>query len=196
MFANRYTAFVDACSLAGALKRNLILTLAQKEFFRLRWSARILDETQRAIEKILKDRDDPDAPALAAKQRAVMEDAFEEAHVEGYEAFLPACAAFPDPDDRHVVAAALKIRASTIVTENLRHFPANLLEPLNIEARSTDSFLADTVVLEPERAVAALRDMRHRLRRPELTAEALLVKMEADGLIQTVDILRSHILSL
>lgn len=38
MFANRFTALIDACALAGALKRNLLLTLAEAEFFRLRWS--------------------------------------------------------------------------------------------------------------------------------------------------------------
>lgn len=51
MFANRFTAFIDACSLAGALKRNLLLTLAEAEFFRLRWSIKVLDETEAAIAK-------------------------------------------------------------------------------------------------------------------------------------------------
>ena len=53
MFANRFTALIDACALAGALKRNLLLTLAEAEFFRLRWSDQILDETEAAIEAIL-----------------------------------------------------------------------------------------------------------------------------------------------
>lgn len=52
MFANRYTALVDACSLADALRRNLLLTLAEAEFFRLRWSENILSETERAIAEI------------------------------------------------------------------------------------------------------------------------------------------------
>ncbi len=36
MFANRYTALVDACSLASVMRRNLLLSLAEAEFFRLR----------------------------------------------------------------------------------------------------------------------------------------------------------------
>lgn len=56
MFANRYTAFIDACTLASALKRNLLLTLAEAEFFRVRWSVRVMDETQRAIATILIDK--------------------------------------------------------------------------------------------------------------------------------------------
>ena len=58
MFANRFTAFVDACTLASALKRNLLLTLAEAEFYRIRWSAIVLEETQKAIEKILADSAD------------------------------------------------------------------------------------------------------------------------------------------
>lgn len=39
MFANRYTALIDACTLADVFRRNLLLTLAEAEFFRVRWSA-------------------------------------------------------------------------------------------------------------------------------------------------------------
>ena len=34
MFANRYTALVDACTLVSAPRRDLLLTLAEAEFFR------------------------------------------------------------------------------------------------------------------------------------------------------------------
>ena len=196
MFANRFTAFVDACSLAGVLKRNLLLTLAEAEFYRLRWSSIVLDETQRAIERILIDRGAEDATAKAARARANMETAFEDAIVADFDSFLPACLGLPDPGDAHVVAAAMKTQAFTIVTDNLRDFPASILTPLNLEARSTDNFLADTIALDPGRAVAAIRRMRERFKKPEIDAEGLLVRMEAEGLTQTVDMLRSHVLSL
>jgi hypothetical protein len=195
LFANRFTAFVDACSLAGALKRNLLLTLAEGEFYRLRWSSPVLDEAQRAIEKILNDRGIEDASARALRARANMEAAFEDAMVTDFDAFLPACAGLPDQGDTHVMAAALKTQAFTM-TENLKDFPSEVLVSLNIEARSTDCFLADTIALDPGRAVAAIRKMRERLKKPEITAEGLLVRMEAEGLTQTVDVLRSHVLSL
>lgn len=88
MFANRFTPFVDACSLAGALKRNLLLSLAEAEFYRIRWSAKVLDETQSAIERMLFKKGEPDPTTLAEKARAAMEDAFEEAIVSDYERFL------------------------------------------------------------------------------------------------------------
>ena len=196
MFANRFTAFVDACSLAGALKRNLLLTLAEGEFYRLRWSSLVLDETQKAIEKILSDKGFQDASVRAERARCIMEAAFEDAMVTDFDTFLPVFANLPDKGDAHVVAAALKTQAFTIVTDNLKDFPPEVLGPINLEARSTDSFLADTIALDPGRAVAAIRKMRERLKTPEITAEGLLVRMEAEGLTQTVDVLRFHVLSL
>lgn len=196
MFANRYTVFVDACSLAGALKRNLMLTLAEAEFFRLRWSLLILDETERAIEKILQAKNVVDSTERAKRARVAMETAFEEACVSDFDDFLPACANLPDPGDHHVLAAALKTQAATIVTDNLKDFPEKVLATLNIEARSTDDFIADTIALDTGRAVAAIRKMRERFKKPEKTPEVLLLDMEAEGLIETVDILRLHVGSL
>ena len=123
MFANRYTAFVDACALVGVLKRNILLTLAEAEFFRIRWSAKVLEETERGIEKYLTDAGAHDAADQARSQRARMEAAFQEASIVAYEEFECVCASLPDPGDIHVVAAALKTRASTIVTDNLADFP-------------------------------------------------------------------------
>lgn len=196
MFANRFTALVDACCLAGTLKRNLLLTLAEADFFRLRWSQAILDETERAIERILVGRGVADAAERARRAREAMERAFEEADVGDYQSMLCACDTLPDPDDAHVLAAALKTRAAIIVTDNLKDFPANILAPLNLEARSADDFIADTIALDPGRAVAAVRTMRERFKRPEKTAEVLLLDMEAEGLTETVDVLRPHVASL
>jgi predicted nucleic acid-binding protein len=198
LFANRYTAFIDACTLASALRRNLLLTLAEAEFFRVRWSLQVLDETQQAIEKILavKGYGADGAKDRATRARQAMEMAFEEAIVEDFQDLLCACEELPDPGDVHVLAAALKTQAATIVTENLKDFPEHVLAPLNIEARSADAFIADTIALDPGRAVAAIRTMRLRLKRPEKTAEILLMDMDAAGLTETVDVLRPYVGSL
>ncbi len=90
----------------------------------------------------------------------------------------------------------MKSRAETIVTDNLKHFPAAILSAFSIECRSADAFIADTISLEPGRAVPALRRMRERFRRPEKTADVLLLDMEAIGMVETVDVLRPHLLSL
>ncbi len=194
MFANRFTAVLDACVLASALKRNLLLSLGKSEFFRVRWSARILDETEAAIAKILKN--DTNSNDRAQKHRAAMERAFEDACILDYDSLIPAVTGLPDPGDAHVIAAAVKTRASVIVTDNLRHFPIDILFPLNLEARNADGFIADTIDLDQARAVAAVKAMRLRLKKPELTPDELLLRMEAASLTQSVDILRPHAESL
>ena len=196
MFANRFTALIDACSLAPALSRNLLLSLAEAGFFRVRWSKAILDETQKAIEKIALTRDWPDAADRAARARNFMQQAFPDACMSGFESLIPGLSELPDPDDAHVIAAAIKARASIIVTENLKHFPNAVLTPLDLEAKTADSFIADTIGLDPGRAIAAVRGMRERLKRPAKNAEILLLDMEAAALTETVDALRDHILSL
>jgi hypothetical protein len=112
-----------------------------------------------------------------------METAFEDATVTDFDNFLSAAAGLPDPDDAHVVAAAIKTEAAMIVTENLKHFPAAILATLNMEAKSADAFIADTIALDEGRAVAAIRRMRERFNKPEMTAEALSLTMEAAGLL-------------
>ena len=193
MFANRFTVFVDASSLASSLKRNLLLSLAEADFFRLRWSSQVLDETQTAIEEMVARKGAEDAGQQAARARANMERAFEDATVSDFDHLLAVAEKLPDA---HVVAAAVKTQASMIVTENLKDFPAKVLAALNIEAKSADAFIADTIALDEGRAVAAIRRMRERFKKPAMTPEALLLLMEAAGLIKTVDLLRPHVASL
>jgi predicted nucleic acid-binding protein len=196
MFANRFTVLIDACSLFSPLTRNLLLSLAEGEFFRLRWSGEILDEVERAIARSYAQKGLADGVERAGRARGAMERAFEEANVTGYAALLSDLVELPDPNDAHVIAAALKTRASVIVTENLKHFPQRILKPLDLEAKKADDFIADTIDLDVGRAIPVIRRMRQRLNRPAKTAEALLLDMEASGLTQTVDSLRAHLLSL
>jgi len=58
--------------LAGALRRNLLLTLAEADFVRLRWSETILDEPQSAIAAMLSARGLADAIKRAARARRAM----------------------------------------------------------------------------------------------------------------------------
>jgi predicted nucleic acid-binding protein len=196
LFADRLTVFLDASVLASALKRNLLLTLAEAEFFRVRWSQPVLSEAERAIEGILRKRGLADAGERAARARRAIEAAFENASVDDFGASLSVGKWLPDPEDAHVVAAAVKARAAIIVTDNLRHFPALILVPLGIEARSADAFIADTIDLDVGRAVAAVKRMRERFKKPEKTADLLILDMEAAGLLESADLLRPHVRSL
>ena len=137
-------------------------------------------------------RGDEEASRRAARARQGMEDAFPEAAVTDFGAYFPACVGLPDPGDTHVVAAAMKTQAAVIVTENLKHFPAEQIRMFNMEPKSADEFIADTIALEHGRAVAAVQRMRLRLNKPSMDADQLLRSMEGQGLIETVDVLRPY----
>lgn len=64
------------------------------------------------------------APEKLERRRAAMDRALsDDACVSGYERLVPAIE-LPDPDDRHVVAAAIRAKAQVIVTFNERDFSA------------------------------------------------------------------------
>lgn len=185
LFADRFTVVLDTNVLVGALMRNMILSLAEAGLFRPRWSETTpCEEFERTLLRI--------APAFtpenAASRRARIEQAFPEGLVV-VDTALMAALRLPDPDDRHVLAAAIQARAALIVTENLRDFPLDCLAAHEIKAIGADDFLADCMDLAGPEAIAVLRRMRARFRRPELDAEALLLKMEQLGLTQTATML-------
>ena len=184
MFANRFTVVTDACVLVPPLVRNLLLSLAEAHLYRVRWSARILDEFERGFIRDMLRHRQGDLSAAARKARDTMESAFPEALVEGHEHLEAALNGIPDPDDRHVVAAALHAGAAQIITNNQRDFPAEAMEQLQIDVRTADDFIADTLDLpmDSSAALSAVRRMRKGLNRPELTPAELLTRMERNGL--------------
>ena len=188
-YADRFTVLVDACVLGGALRRNMMLSLAEAGLFRPRWSARILDETQRAISEITRGATD------GSRQRASIEAAFPESLVAGHELF-EGNLNLPDPDDNHVLAAAISTSASVIVTDNLGDFPAAVLAPHAIYAISADDFLADTIKLDPSEAISALRRMRERFKNPAIDVPVLIHKSAAQGLPQVATLMNKYKLHL
>lgn len=185
MYADRFTALLDACVLGGALRRNMLLSLAEVGLFRPRWSSRIMDETEKAIVEITKGKGD------TSKQRSAMERAFPEALVSGYDVFEGKLS-LPDPNDNHVLAAAIATSASVIVTDNVKDFPQDLLTPHGIETRTADDFIADTIELDPVEAILALRRMRERFKNPKLDVDTIIHKAEAQNLLQTAIIMDKY----
>jgi predicted nucleic acid-binding protein len=122
-----FTVVYDACVLHDSLVRDLLIRVAAKRSLnvRARWTRQILDEM---IRSILARRPDLDSSRLA-RTRQLMCDAIPDCLVTGYETLIEGIE-LPDPDDRHVVAAAIKAGADVIVTYNLRHFPSAALQPV------------------------------------------------------------------
>lgn len=80
-----------------------------------------------------------------------------------------------------------------IVTDNLKHFHGHVLATFGIEARSADAFIADIAMLDVGRAAAAVRQMRLRFGKPPISVDDLFVRMDAQGITETADVLRPYL---
>jgi hypothetical protein len=76
--------------------------------------------------------------------------------------------------DRHVLALAVHVGAPTIVTENTRDFPSELLDPLGVGAVTADAFALAQVDLHPEGVRASLAAMAARRRRYPKTPDDIV----------------------
>src|SRR5690606_28776707 len=134
---------------APSARRSVMMELALAGCFRPLWSARVHDEWTAALA-----RDRPDlAPEKIARVLALMLAHIEDALVEGYEPLIAALS-LPDPDDRHVLAAAIHGQAEIIVTANVRDFPATALVPHDIVAMAPDDFLGLLLADDPDAVIA------------------------------------------
>jgi len=178
-----FTAVLDANVLYPTLTRDLLLSLGQAGLFHARWTNTITEEWVRNLEKNRPDLRGKLGPLVVQMQAAIPD-----CLIEGYE---PLIAAFnmPDPDDAHVVAAAVVGHADAIVTDNLRDFPAELLKPLGISVQTPDEFIANQLQLRELHALTAVKTMRARWKNPALTAEALIDLLKVRGLSLTADLL-------
>lgn len=172
----RYAVLLDACVLVPIALADTLLRIAERDLFRPLWSARIVAEATDAISAI-----HPDVPPQHVLTRfAAMDEAFEDARVDGWED-IEQTVTLPDPDDRHVVAAAVRGRADAIVTANVRDYPTDVVEPLHIEVNHPDDFLLDQLDLAPKVVLDVLREQAAHTRRPALTPVDLIARLARAG---------------
>ena len=165
----RAVAVLDANVLFPLTLRDTLLRFAASGAYQLRWSRRILDEMERNLVATGTVRS-----AQAAALRKAMEEAFPDAMVassRSLEAML-----LNDPKDRHVVAAALKANASTIVTLNLRDFRPL---PQGIRAVSPDTFLCELASSLQTSVLALLTAQAADFRNPPVSLDLLFRRLRA-----------------
>lgn len=174
--ADRFVVVLDANVLFPFRKRDVLLRFFHAGLFRARWSEEILDEWTRNLLALK-----PQLEDSIRAQQAAMRDHFPEALVIGH-APLVGALDLPDPDDRHVLAAAIQCGAQHIVTDNLVDFPADKLEPYDIEAIDADEFLSRTFDLYPAEALTVLRQLRTHYNNPSYSAPEFVLDLTAKGL--------------
>lgn len=177
-----FTAFFDANVFYGARLRSLILYLAQTKVFRARWSDAVHEEWVRNLPK---NRPNLTAGDLA-KTRRDMDEAVLDALVTGYQPLVTAMD-LPDPDDRHVLAAAVACKASCIVTFNLADFPPDRLVPHGLHAVHPDDFLLDVESIDPAAFADAVREDLDHYRAPPLDLPEYVVTLRRAGVPRVVE---------
>ena len=179
------TAVYDANILYPAPLRDLFIRLAQSGLVQAKWTDAIHDEWMR---NVLNDRPEL-SPDRLARTRTLMNNAVRDCLVSGHEVWVDSLD-LPDPDDRHVLAAAIHAGAHVVITYNLKDFPDGVLSPYNIEALHPDDFLRDLFHTATALVVATVKRQREGLRNPTRTAEELLSTFANQGLTQFVAELR------
>lgn len=176
-----FTALYDASVLYPSLTRNLLVHLATSGLVAARWTEQIQDEW---IRNPLQDRPDL-TPERLARTRRLMDAAVPDAQVnEDHE--LKASLSLPDPDDRHVLAAAITGDVDVLITWNLRHFPQEAVSAHGIEVLTLDDLLCRLLTLIPQDTRSAVEALRVSLRKPPYSWPGLLERFSQVGLIRTV----------
>jgi predicted nucleic acid-binding protein len=177
---------LDANVLYPFRIRDVLLRFYEEGLFRARWTDRILDEWTRNLI-----RNKPDCAASVRAQVDQLKAHFDEAWIFGYEPLIHALQ-LPDPEDRHVLAAAIVCGAQHIVTENLKDFPADVLEEFDIEPIEADEFIFRTFQLYPVDAISVFRQMRSDYANPCYGQTEFILNLTASGLPKTASVLRPY----
>ena len=170
-------ALLDANVLYPSLLRDLLIRIAIEGGLRARWSEQILDETFRSLAA---NRPDISIERLD-RTRLLMTAAVSDACVHDYEHLIETLH-LPDPDDRHVLAAAVRGGAQVIVTNNLADFPAGVLRYHGLVAEHPDDVLAGCVEREPELMWKVVGMIAGASRLPVLDEHGVVDRMRATGL--------------
>ena len=171
----------DANVLYGSSLRSLLMELAMSGLFRAHWSEHIHREWMEAVNK------KTGVPLTELEStRDDMNTAVPDGCVTGYEGLIPALK-LPDPDDRHVLAAAIRCGASAIVTFNARDFPPAALHPYGLHTRHPDEFFRDVDGIDPGVVAESARNDLAHYQNPHLSIDDYIERIRAAGLPMTAE---------
>jgi predicted nucleic acid-binding protein len=174
---------LDACTLYPAALRDLLMRLALHRMIRARWTNAIHNEW---IAAVLRDRPDLTRERLQ-RTRDLMNLHADDSLVTGYEKHIEAIE-LPDPNDRHVLAAAIEAEADILLTWNLRDFPLKALSPYGLVAEDPDTFFLRLLKNRWEEFLDVLQEARESLKHPPLSIEHYLEILSNQGLRGTCEV--------
>lgn len=175
-----FSVVYDANVLYPAPLRDLLMHLAMTDLFRAKWSQSIHEEW---IENLLENRKDLTRERLE-RTRHLMDENVRDALVEGYEPLINSLE-LPDPDDRHILAAAIRAGAQVILTINIKDFPEEYLKTFGIEAQHPDEFITGLIDLDSHKVCKAVCRHFDSLKNPPKTEEEYIDTIYRQGLPMT-----------
>lgn len=181
---SKFTVVYDACVLYPAPLRDTLMRLGLTDLFKAPWTDHIHDEWINALL-----RENKYSRDTLERVRDLMDLHARDAKVSGYESLIDGLN-LPDPDDRHVLAAAIRCNANAIVTFNLKDFPKQALVQFGIEAIHPDDFIFYQIDMAPAACCKAIRSQRLALKNPEVDIDTLLATLQKLQLPQSVSKLR------
>jgi predicted nucleic acid-binding protein len=178
-------AVLDANVLYDSTLRDLFMRLATSDTYRAHWTPRIQHEWTHHLTL-----NRPDLPSTALQRTVtLMNAALKDAMLEPPPSMD---LSLPDPDDHHVLEAAIACGATHIVTSNIRDFPGDHLDPHGVEAVTPDEFILYCLEIDPQQVLATMDQQRRALKNPPYTLDGYLNLLERHGLPRTVARIRQE----
>ena len=181
-------ALLDANVLYSAPLRDIFMQVALTGLFRVKWTETIHDEW---ITALLRTHPHLDRQRYE-RTCEFMNQALPDSNVTDYESWIPKIQ-LPDPDDRHVLAAAIVGKCEVIVTYNLSDFPSETLGVFGITTQAPDDFFVVHLQSNPEKFCFALKIIRTRLKNPFFSVEMYLSTLLKLHLKKTVKLLQGYV---
>lgn len=176
-----FTVVYDANVLYPNMLRDILIRLASTDIFQARWTDHILDELFRNLQTNRPDLD----PDKLHRTRELMCKAADDCPATGYEEIIESLS-LPDPDVRHVLAAAIRCGAQVIVTENKKDFPKDAMDRYGIEIQ----FLCDQIDLFGPRVHQAVTYAAAAFKNPPRTIDDVLDALSKSGAPSAAGLLR------
>jgi predicted nucleic acid-binding protein len=168
---------IDACVWHSAFVRHVLRHSALEGLFEPRWTAKIESEWIRSVQKA--------RPQIPLERLLQVRDRFRAEFPAG---LLPirlprrVLPPLPDPNDSHVIEAALECKAYAICTLDDWGFPDGVMRRLGIETLSRDELLLKLIDRAPARCRMALHSHRMALESPSMSRSEYLAAMSRAGL--------------
>lgn len=180
----KFTCVIDTNVIVPIEIRDILFWFAYDELYTVKWSKHIFDEWVSVMKRMDVTEDE------ICKRIDKANEAFPDAMVLNYEPLIDTLN-LKDEKDRHVLAAAIKINANLIVTNNIKDFPNEYLEHFGLSAKTADDFLTDTIDLNNDVAVESFRELVLNRTNPEMDEYQVLEAMRRNGLKNTADYLHA-----